>query len=83
MNRRGVTRGAIGVIPDATLSLRDASDQMMTLAVELVTDSYTKDMTPEQRDGFRAASDDVLFYADTPSTAQRVALVRGETCSCV
>jgi hypothetical protein len=36
----------------------------MTLTVELVTDSYTKDMTPEQRDAFRAASEDVLFYAE-------------------
>lgn len=82
MNRRGVKPGAIGSLPDATLNLRDAAGQARTLALEFVTDSYTKAMILEKRDVFRAAYDDVVFYADSPATAQRVALVTGETCQC-
>lgn len=82
MGRRGVTKKQLGSIPDATITLRDASGRTTTVALEFVTKSYTKAMIKEKHEAFRAAYDELVMYADNQKTAHRVMSVTGHPCFC-
>jgi hypothetical protein len=83
MKGRGVARRSIGLLPDAVLTLRDATGRHSTVALEFVGASYTKEMIRQKERGFRSAYDDVVYYADSIKTAHKVVRVIAEPCRCV
>ena len=81
MKGRGVASTKIGLIPDAVITLRTSTGSR-SVALEYVTNKYTQAMIEGKLHGFRGNYDDIVFYADTPTTAARVIRVTGMGCTC-